>query len=116
MSILSYYVRIFQIRPFRLAVYAVGSLVLIWAIVVCFISIFSCRPLNGFWDKSVTASCVSNKEFYVGNAIPNICTDVMILILPLRMVWTLQTNRMQKITLSAIFLLGGLSVSPPLYY
>ncbi|KAJ5987213.1 hypothetical protein N7451_011578 [Penicillium sp. IBT 35674x] len=110
MSILTYYVRIFQIRPFRIAVYVVGSLVVVWAITVWFISIFSCRPVNGFWDKSVTSSCVSNKEFYVGNAVPNICTDVMILILPLRMVWALQTTRMQKVTLSAIFLLGGFVV------
>lgn len=112
LSILTYYVRIFQIRPFRIAVYAVGSLVVVWAITVWFISIFSCRPINGFWDTSVKSSCVSNKEFYVGNAVPNICTDVMILILPLRMVWGLQTTRMQKVTLSGIFLLGGLSVLP----
>ncbi|KAJ5904187.1 hypothetical protein N7504_006570 [Penicillium tannophilum] len=110
LSILTYYVRIFQIRPFRIAVYAVGSLVVVWAITVWFISIFSCRPINGFWDTSVTSSCVSNKEFYVGNAVPNICTDVMILILPLRMVWGLQTTRMQKVTLSGIFLLGGFVV------
>lgn len=115
LSILTYYVRIFQIRPFRIAVYAVGSLVVVWAITVWFISIFSCRPINGFWDTSVTSSCVSNKEFYVGNAVPNICTDVMILILPLRMVWALQTTRMQKVTLSGIFLLGGLSVPHSLY-
>ncbi|KAJ6093568.1 hypothetical protein N7486_008857 [Penicillium sp. IBT 16267x] len=114
MPILTYYVRIFQIRPFRMAVYAVGGLVAVWPITVCFISIFSCRPIHGFWDESVRASCVNNKEFYVGNAVPNIFTDVMILILPLRMVWALQTTRMQKITLSAIFLLGGLSIPPPL--
>ncbi|RAK76914.1 uncharacterized protein BO72DRAFT_496822 [Aspergillus fijiensis CBS 313.89] len=110
LSILTYYVRIFQIRPFRIAVYVVGSLVVAWAVIVWFISIFSCRPLNGFWDKSVPATCVSSKAFYVGNAVPNICTDVMILILPLRMVWGLQTTRIQKVTLSAIFLLGGFVV------
>lgn len=112
LSILTYYVRIFSVRPFRIAAYAVGSIVVIWAIVVWFISIFSCRPINGFWDKSITtAHCVNSKKFYIGNAVPNIFTDVMILILPVRMVWGLQTNRMQKITLSFIFLLGGLYVS-----
>lgn len=112
LSILTYYARIFSVRPFRIATYAVGSIVVIWAIVVWFISIFSCRPINGFWDKSITtAHCVNSKKFYIGNAVPNIFTDVMILILPVRMVWGLQTNRMQKITLSFIFLLGGLYVS-----
>ncbi|PWY84796.1 hypothetical protein BO70DRAFT_361195 [Aspergillus heteromorphus CBS 117.55] len=109
-SILTYYVRIFQIRPFRMAVYIVGSVVLVWAATVSLISIFSCRPIRGFWDKSLTANCVNSKAFYVGNAVPNIITDILILVLPVRMVWTLQTTLMQKVTLSGIFSLGGFVV------
>jgi hypothetical protein len=80
-----------------------------WWVAVVFISIFSCSPIYGFWDKTtIQAHCVNNKEFYIGNAVPNIVTDVIILAMPIRIIWSLQTTMMQKATLSFIFLLGGL--------
>lgn len=112
-SILAYYKRIFSVRQFRVAVYAVGALVLAWWIAVVLISIFSCKPIHGFWNKEINPTCVNTKKFYIGNAVPNIFTDVLILAMPIRMVWTLQTTRPQKVSLSFIFLLGSL-YEPPL--
>ncbi|PLB54028.1 hypothetical protein P170DRAFT_469499 [Aspergillus steynii IBT 23096] len=109
-SILAYYKRIFSVRQFRIAVYALGALVLAWWIAVVFISIFSCKPIHGFWDKAINPRCVNTKTFYIGNAVPNIVTDVLILAMPIRMVWTLQTTRPQKVSLSFIFLLGSFVV------
>ncbi|KAA8647714.1 uncharacterized protein ATNIH1004_006411 [Aspergillus tanneri] len=109
-SILAYYKRIFSVRPFRITVYIVGAMTLSWWIAVVFISIFSCKPIHGFWDKSIQPRCVSSKKFYIGNAVPNIMTDVLILAMPIRMVWNLQASRSQKISLSFIFLLGSFVV------
>ncbi|THD00307.1 hypothetical protein EYZ11_000200 [Aspergillus tanneri] len=89
-SILAYYKRIFSVRPFRITVYIVGAMTLSWWIAV--------------------PRCVSSKKFYIGNAVPNIMTDVLILAMPIRMVWNLQASRSQKISLSFIFLLGSFCV------
>ncbi|KAI9036027.1 uncharacterized protein KD926_002506 [Aspergillus affinis] len=109
-SILAYYKRIFSVRQFRVAVYVIGAVVFAWWIAVVLISIFSCKPIHGFWDKAINPKCVSTKRFYIGNAVPNIVTDVLILAMPIRMVWALQTTRPQKVSLSFIFLLGSFVV------
>lgn len=79
-----------------------------WWIVVILIQIFSCNPVNGFWDTSVPSTCVNAAHFYIAVAVPNIITDVIMLCLPLQMVWRLQTSLIQKIALSFTFMTGGL--------
>ena len=45
-------------------------------------------------------------SFYVYCSIPNIITDVVILLLPLPMIFTLHISQSQKLGLSMVFLLG----------
>ena len=74
--------------------------------------VLQCFPLYGFWDKTIDAYCpVDDYKFFMGNSIPNIVTDVAILATPIPSVWKLKISRGQKISLSAIFVLGGLYVS-----
>ena len=88
----------------------VGFLVLALLTATVLVSIFSCHPVNGYWDRTVPATCIDSRAFYLGNAIANILTDVIILTLPVQMVWHLQTPRSQKIALTFIFGLGGFVV------
>ena len=109
LSVLSLYRRIFSVPKFKLAANIVQGVVIAWWIAVILVSIFSCNPINGFWDKLYTKSkCINTEHFFIGNAVPNIATDIVILILPLREIWHLNTQRHQKVALSFIFLLGGL--------
>ena len=109
LSVLSLYRRIFPIAKVKLIANIVQGVVIAWWIAVILVSIFSCNPINGFWDKLYTKSkCINMEHFFIGSAVPNIATDIVILILPLREIWHLNTQRHQKIALSFIFLLGGL--------
>jgi hypothetical protein len=47
-------------------------------------------------------------KFYYGLQIPNIVTDVIILVMPMHNVWVLPVSKAQKTGLSIIFVLGGL--------
>lgn len=107
-SVLAFYRRVFATPDFRLISSAVAGLVAAWWIAVVLVSIFSCKPIYGFWDKTVHPDCINSKTFFIGNAVPNIATDIIILVLPIRMIWRLNTTRPQKISLSIIFLLGSL--------
>ena len=70
---------------------------------------FSCTPIQGFWDKSIQATCgVDNREFYLGVSIPNIITDLALLLLPTYSIWKLHVSTKQKIMLTLVFILGGL--------
>ena len=85
-------------------------LVFAWFIAVLLVSIFSCAPIHGYWDRTVPATCIDTRAFYLGNSIANILTDVIILALPIRMIWHLQTSRSQKALLTVVFGLGGFVV------
>jgi hypothetical protein len=82
LSILLFYRRIFATRIFRQITNAVGFVVLAWFAAVILVSIFSCVPVNGYWDRTVPATCIDSRAFYLGNSIANILTDVIILTLP----------------------------------
>lgn len=103
-SVLLFYFRIFGVRPdVRIAIYAIGALVVIWGIVAFFLSIFQCtaraRTIPG-------AHCMSTFKFFLGTAIPNTLLDISLLVLPLRVLWTLQLSTQKRIALSTIFSVG----------
>ena len=68
--------------------------------------VFSCRPIAGYWDKTIPAKCIDSNRFYVGITIPNIIFDILTVALPVREVWNLQMNRDKKWAVTTIFLLG----------
>lgn len=55
-------------------------------------------------------SCIDTNKFFIGNAVPNILTDAMILTLPAYELSRLQMKTPQKIAIGGIFMLGGLYV------
>ncbi|KAL9072594.1 MAG: hypothetical protein Q9161_003452 [Pseudevernia consocians] len=110
-SLLLLYYRLFSpSHPFRIAVYTTGVIVIAWWIAVFFADIFQCVPANAFWNfeaqNAKTARCMSTITFSIGTGVSNLVTDIMVLCLPMPMVWSLRTDRTQKLTLTGIFLLG----------
>ena len=78
-----------------------------------FVSIFQCIPVSGFWDRFLATpdapKCgVEVTKFFEANSIPNIITDVAILILPIPYIWKLHLPTKQKLGLITIFILGAL--------
>ncbi|KAE8393371.1 hypothetical protein BDV23DRAFT_149550 [Aspergillus alliaceus] len=73
--------------------------------------ICACQPLSYFYTQFVHPSggkCRINLYgFYIGNAVSNVFTDVITLLVPIPIVSRLQIRTMQKILVSGIFLLGG---------
>ena len=74
------------------------------------VAIFACRPVAGFYDMNIRPTCIDDLKFYLATAILNIVTDLYILVLPIPMVWRLNTNMNKKFAISAMFMLGGLYV------
>ena len=109
-SILQLYRSIFPGRGFTITTSVVGAGVIAWGIAVILVSIFQCNPVRGEWDLTVPATCISVEHFYIGNAVPNIAMDAIILALPIPNVWALQMSLRQKYVVSGLFLLGGLYV------
>ena len=109
LSVLLFYNRIFSIPKFRIVLYVLGATVAAWWIAMQFTVIFECTPIDFSWDqRGGHGHCINLDKFFLGQAIPNIVTDIVLLSIPLPMIWHLQLPRSQKMALSGVFLLGGL--------
>lgn len=71
-------------------------------------SILQCVPIQAYWDPKIKARCEKKYAFFLGQAIPNIALDFVLLILPLHPLWKLNMKRTQKIALVVVFVLGYL--------
>lgn len=111
-SILAMYVRIFPSRGFGVAAWLLGSLTVAWAIAIALVCIFQCSPVHVAWMPWLAgvdgSTCINLRLSFIGNAVPNIMTDIAIMIMPIRQVWKLHATWAQKVSLVCTFLLGSL--------
>lgn len=108
LSILAMYLRIFPSREFKLGAYIIGGTVIAWCIAIALVCIFQCDPLYKAWVPWAAGTCINLKASFIGNAVPNILTDIIILAMPIKQVWNLHATWAQKISLLCTFSLGSL--------
>lgn len=109
-SILLMYTRIFPTRPFRIAAIVLGGIAVAWVISIICVSVFQCSPIAKAWHPNLPGTCINLKGSFIGNAVPNILTDIAILSLPVPVVWGLQASPAYRLSVIGLFLLGSLSV------
>lgn len=109
LSILVLYLRIFIKRTDRIACWATAAfLIANWlgATVALFCM---CMPLDFLWDKTIPdGHCIDINAGYRWSSLMNIITDVVMLILPLPVIWKIQTSMRLKIGLTLTFALGSM--------
>ncbi|PTU23610.1 hypothetical protein P175DRAFT_0433060 [Aspergillus ochraceoroseus IBT 24754] len=110
LSILSFYKRLFPVKPMVIAVNLVGSLVILWCFSVCLVGGLVCIPVDKLWNPAIVGGCLDLAKFYYGLQIPNIATDAIILVMPMKIVWGLQMAKAQKVILCGIFMVGALTL------
>lgn len=62
------------------------------------VNFVECRPFALNWDASIPGTCIDRNAFYIWTSIPNIATDIAILILPMRVVWNLHASMRTKVS------------------
>lgn len=112
LAILELYVRIFAIRPFRIACYCTMAVVFCTFLATGLTATFQCTPVAAQWDRTLLetvpgASCIDELAFFRWVSFPNIVTDLVMVTLPIPMVLRLQLNKQKKYELLAIFICGG---------
>ena len=107
-SILLLYRSLFPSRRLRIGTNILAGIVVAWGIAVFFVSVFTCSPVNGFWDSTIQHTCINPKTFYICNSVPNFLVDVVMLCLPVHQVVRLKLDLKQKVVVCCMFLLGGL--------
>ncbi|KAI0805633.1 hypothetical protein GGR55DRAFT_267924 [Xylaria sp. FL0064] len=115
-STLIFYWRIFSTKTsIRLPVLLLAGTTTLWGIAIILVSSLQCLPTSATWERydpvhplpQARFTCPINvSNFVVGNAVPNIVTDGLIVLLPIPYVLSLQLRRSQIIALAGAFLLG----------
>lgn len=107
-SILAMYWRIFPTKTVRLGAFILGGMTTAWWLAVCLVAVLQCTPQGKVFNPvGIEGTCIDNNDFFLGNSIPNIITDVAILCLPTYEVGKLNLPRSQRIALGLVFLLGA---------
>ncbi|KAI0549814.1 hypothetical protein F4679DRAFT_584280 [Xylaria curta] len=69
----------------------------------------SCQPHNKIWDKTVQGTCLNEGILWTAYSCLNLVSDIIILILPQRVIWGLKLSKAKKIGVSIIFAFGLLA-------
>ncbi|BCS21235.1 uncharacterized protein APUU_21667S [Aspergillus puulaauensis] len=106
-SIVCFYRRVFTVKPFQWASFAINTLIALWGAAIFIACGLQCRPLRSYWDHSINGTCFDSNEFIIVNQIFNVIMDFVILALPVPMIWNLQRAWQDKLALNGVFALGG---------
>jgi hypothetical protein len=108
-SILLLYRSLFPTRGMDVATKIIGLISIAWGLETALVGIFSCTPVEGFWDLALTKKrCINTTAFFTANSAVHVIIDITILALPVRKVWALKMSLNNKVVVSFMFLLGGL--------
>lgn len=88
------------------------SIVGIWTTAFFFANLLQCYPISTNWvgPGADSYSCINTNMMYLAQAWTDVLTDLMILSLPIPCIWALQMPAKHKVGVTAIFLLGLLTV------
>lgn len=104
------YYRFFPVRMMRIGGLILGGISTLWNGTLIILAATQCVPFTKIYAPWVDGHCIDLKATFLAIAVPSILTDIAILSLPLPLVWKLQTKLWQKISLTAVFLLGSFVV------
>ena len=105
-SILHLYISIFGLTSSRFCqiVWTVMGICVVSSVALIIHILALCQPLASFWDKSIHGKCGSLVLTYQIRTIIITVEDIVVLVLPMRMLWRLQVATTKKI--GAIFIFG----------
>lgn len=111
-SILVFYMNIFTVRPFRIAVYVMLGIVISWTIAYFFANLFTCVPVTSliepFYDDFFPGrKCINAVPMWLSVVGSDLVVDVGILIMPIPMVIKLQLPWKARLGVLGMFLLGA---------
>lgn len=107
MSLLVLLYRVFGVnKHFRWAWCVVAGIWTLYEICGIAVCIFQCIPVHKAWDETAKGHCIDLVKLGIASGLINAATDVMILILPIPMVWSLHLPTNIRLAITAIFATG----------
>ncbi|CZR52684.1 uncharacterized protein PAC_02561 [Phialocephala subalpina] len=111
-TLLLIFARVFS--PFRKSVIFIHvfiGLMFLYYFPVMIIKIKVCTPIEGLWNPDIHAECVNQTELFWTDTIMSATTDLVILLLPIPLVWSLQVPFKKKLRISILLGAGGIATA-----
>ena len=111
LAILAIYLRIFTTRPqhpYRWTCWVLAGILIATWFANTLAAFLMCTPLDFLWDKTINGHCFDIHTYYIWSSLPNILTDVLMLVLPLPLIWKLHTSHNIKIGFIITFAIGSM--------
>ncbi|KAL9122552.1 MAG: hypothetical protein Q9187_000895 [Circinaria calcarea] len=111
LAILAFYRRLFSKKRIRLAIHLLAGCLIALTLSTVVTAFVACIPYAANWDPNIPgAVCINKEAFFIWGSIPNILSDIIMLILPMPVVWKLHTSTRLKIGLTITFAVGSLGL------
>ncbi|KAI9695978.1 MAG: hypothetical protein M1820_008319 [Bogoriella megaspora] len=110
LAVLWLYRRVFspvRYSVFDLSIIGLSIIVTIFYVTTFFIKIFECTPRAKIVDKSISGTCMDTAAILNASGLFNTITDIVILLLPIKAVWTLNVKTEKKIVVVLVFTFGS---------
>jgi hypothetical protein len=110
LSILFFYRRIFPLEGFGRIVLVIIILHVLWAISGFVVNTFPCWPIDTQWNDipNFEAKCINYPQFFLASMCIEVVLNTSTLVLPISQVMQLQLGLWTRVSVSSIFLLGGM--------
>jgi Kef-type K+ transport system membrane component KefB len=105
-SICFLYLTLFKYEWARKACYMLLAVVAVSNLFVVISILTACIPLQAYWDPTVAASFCQPLSTYWANTGITIGTDIIVFLLPIPMIMPLKLPRRQKVSVTAVFVVG----------
>ncbi|KAH6700564.1 hypothetical protein BKA61DRAFT_681673 [Leptodontidium sp. MPI-SDFR-AT-0119] len=107
-SILLLYLRLSPYLTFRIAVWVVMVVTIVYSLLGAFSFLFNCRPIAKNWDITIDGKCIDIPKIFITHASLTIITDIAMLLLPRALVRKLKLPMKQRVALAGLFMTGTL--------
>lgn len=112
-SLIAFYLQVFLDRRFRITCWIVLGYIILSSLIIQFLTIFSCSPIQSFWDRDIKGTCLDVGAIGFANSANAILQDIIILVMPMPSLYKLQMKRWRKAAVALMFAVGALYVGPP---
>jgi hypothetical protein len=85
---------------------ALIALNVVFWMAITFMEVFSCKPINKVWDFYIPGKCLDRHSYLIATSTMNLASEILIMILPQRIIWKLNLSTKQKLELTPLFLVG----------
>jgi hypothetical protein len=117
-SLLYVLIRVFQpIHKGIVGLYCLISVVISYYVIITFIKIFLCNPVDAYWNDSEMnhRTCLSQPGVIIADSVISFVTDAAIFAFPVALTWTLHMPVRKKAKVIILLGLGGVAVAFSLY-